>query len=64
MMTNEMMESVYQESFSFWDKITDADREYIRQNSYPVHYPKGKIFIMAVNAWGGVGSFGGVCVFI
>ena len=42
MMTNEMMESVYQESFPFWDKITDADREYIRQNSYPVHYPKGK----------------------
>ena len=41
-MTKEMMEAVYQESFPFWDKIPDADREYIRQNSYLVHYPKGK----------------------
>ncbi len=41
-MTKEMMEAVYQESFPFWDKIPDADREYIRQNSYLVRYPKGK----------------------
>ena len=35
-------ESVYREIFPFWEKIGDADREYICQNSYAVTYPKGK----------------------
>lgn len=35
-------ESIYREIFPFWEKISDADRNYICQNSYEVTYPKGK----------------------
>lgn len=37
-----MFEQLYNEVFPFWDKIPDADREYICQNSYALTYPKGK----------------------
>lgn len=37
-----MFETVYKESFPFWDKIPDGDREYICQNSYAFTCPKGK----------------------
>ena len=42
-MSESVFESVYREIFPFWEKISDADREYICRNSYSVTYPKGKI---------------------
>lgn len=41
-MSESVLESVYREIFPFWEKISDADREYICQNSYDVIYPKGR----------------------
>ncbi len=41
-MSRTMFEQLYNEVFPFWDKIPDADREYICQNSYALTYPKGK----------------------
>ena len=38
----EKSEAVYREIFPFWEKISDADREYICRNSHHVVYPKGK----------------------
>ena len=38
----EKWEAVYREIFPFWEKISDADREYICRNSHHVVYPKGK----------------------
>lgn len=35
------LEPVYQEIFPFWDKISEADRDIICQNSYAYTYPKG-----------------------
>lgn len=35
------LEPVYQEIFPFWDKISEADRDMICQNSYAYTYPKG-----------------------
>lgn len=40
-MARELFEPVYREIFPFWDRITDADRDYICQNSQVLHYPKG-----------------------
>ena len=40
-MARELFEPVYREIFPFWDRITDADRDYICQNSQALHYPKG-----------------------
>ncbi len=37
-----ILESAYKKIFPFWDRIPEADREYICQNSYAVTYPKGK----------------------
>ena len=37
-----IFESVYEEMFPFWEKISDADREYICRNSYSVAYPRGR----------------------
>lgn len=37
-----ILEHDYKEIFPFWDRIPEADREYICQNSYTVTYPKGK----------------------
>ena len=37
-----VFESIYKEIFPFWEMISDADREYICQNSYHISYPKGK----------------------
>ncbi|MEZ3485460.1 MAG: Crp/Fnr family transcriptional regulator [Lachnospiraceae bacterium] len=37
-----MFDSIYREIFPFWEKISDADREYICQNSHGITYPKGK----------------------
>ena len=37
-----ILEHAYKEIFPFWDRIPEADREYICQNSYTVTYPKGK----------------------
>ncbi len=37
-----MFGAIYREIFPFWEKISDADREYICQNSYGVTYPKGR----------------------
>ncbi len=37
-----ILEHAYKEIFPFWDRIPEADREYICQNSYMVTYPKGK----------------------
>ena len=37
-----VLESIYREIFPFWEKISDADREYICRNSYQVVYEKGK----------------------
>ncbi|MDE7037776.1 MAG: Crp/Fnr family transcriptional regulator, partial [Lachnospiraceae bacterium] len=34
--------SIYREIFPFWEKISDADREYICRNSYGITYPKGR----------------------
>ena len=33
---------VYQEMFSFWEKIPDMEKDYICQNSSVFHFPKGK----------------------
>lgn len=33
--------SVFREIFPFWDELSEADREYICQNSFSVTYPKG-----------------------
>ena len=41
-MSEIVLESVYREIFPFGEKISDADREYICQNSYDVTYPKGR----------------------
>ena len=38
----EKSEAVYREIFPFWEKISDADREYICRNSHHGVYPKGK----------------------
>ena len=38
----EKSEAVYREIFPFWERISDADREYICRNSHHVVYPKGK----------------------
>lgn len=35
-------ESIYREIFPFWEKISDADKEYICQHSCDATYPKGK----------------------
>lgn len=35
-------ENIYKENFPFWEKISDADREYICQNSHMITYPKGR----------------------
>ncbi|MDE6891910.1 MAG: Crp/Fnr family transcriptional regulator [Lachnospiraceae bacterium] len=35
-------ETVYKDIFPFWGKISDADRDYICQNSYAFTYPPGK----------------------
>lgn len=40
-MEREIVEPVYKEIFPFWEEITDADRDYICQNSMSVTYPKG-----------------------
>lgn len=37
-----VFENIYKENFTFWEKISDADREYICQNSYMLTYPKGR----------------------
>lgn len=34
--------SIYRETFPFWEKVPDRDKDYICQNSYDVTYPKGK----------------------
>ena len=31
-------ENIYKENFPFWDKISDADREYICRNSHMLTY--------------------------
>ena len=41
-MPETVLESIYREIFPFWEKISDADREYICRNSYQVVYEKGK----------------------
>ena len=33
---------VYKEIFPFWSEISDADRDYICQNSHIFTYPMGK----------------------
>lgn len=40
-MEREIVEPVYKEIFPFWEEITDADRDYICQNSMSVTYQKG-----------------------
>lgn len=37
-----LMKNVYKEMFPFWEKIPDADREYLCDNSCMFTYPKGK----------------------
>lgn len=37
-----ILEHAYKEIFPFWDRIPEADREYICRNSYAVTYSKGK----------------------
>ncbi|MDE6888729.1 MAG: Crp/Fnr family transcriptional regulator [Eubacterium sp.] len=41
-MSEDVFDPIYKESFPFWEKISDADREYICQNSHHMTYPKGK----------------------
>lgn len=41
-MPENIFASIYREIFPFWEKIPDADREYICRNSYGVTYPEGK----------------------
>lgn len=35
-------ENIYKEKFPFWEKISDADKEYICRNSHMLTYPKGR----------------------
>ena len=37
-----IFESVYEEMFPFWEKISDTEKDYICKNSYTLTYPKGK----------------------
>ena len=37
-----VFENIYKENFPFWEKISDADREYICRNSHMLTYPKGR----------------------
>lgn len=37
-----MFENIYEGIFPFWGEISDAEREYICQNSHLITYPKGK----------------------
>ena len=37
-----IFESVYEEMFPFWEKISDKEKDYICKNSYTLTYPKGK----------------------
>ena len=37
-----LFENIYEEIFPFWGKISDADRDYICQNSHLLTYSKGK----------------------
>ncbi len=37
-----MFENIYAAIFPFWEKISDADRDYICRNSHLISYPKGK----------------------
>ena len=37
-----VFENIYREKFPFWEKISDADREYICRNSHMLTYPKGR----------------------
>lgn len=37
-----LFEPIYREIFPFWETISDADRDYICQNSYSIAYSKGK----------------------
>ncbi len=41
-MSEMVFETIYKENFPFWEKLPDADREYICRNSHGVTYPKGK----------------------
>lgn len=37
-----MFENIYEGIFPFWGEISDAERDYICQNSHLITYPKGK----------------------
>ena len=37
-----VFENIYREKVPFWEKISDADREYICRNSHMLTYPKGR----------------------
>ena len=41
-MSEIVFESIYREIFPFWEKLPDAEREYICRNSYDVTYSKGR----------------------
>lgn len=41
-MRDRMFETVYGEIFPFWRTISDADRDYLCQNSHLFSYPKGR----------------------
>lgn len=40
-MEQTIFEQVYKEIFSFWEDISDDDRNFICQNSFSVTYSKG-----------------------
>ncbi len=40
-MARAMFEPVFKESFPFWDKISEDEKNYICQNSFALSYPKG-----------------------
>ena len=40
-MARAMFEPVFKESFPFWDNITEAEKDYICNNTYALSYPKG-----------------------
>ena len=40
-MSREIFESVYRESFPFWDGISESERDYICRNSVAVSYQRG-----------------------
>lgn len=40
-MEQKLFETQYKEIFPFWDEISEADREFICQNSFALTYPKG-----------------------